>query len=323
MATLAEQISQKSESALDLIKDMIYRTPLAKAYSLEAELGPDTNVLLKLESEQVTGSFKARGAAYKIAMLEGDGEVTTASTGNHAMATAHALQCFKRKGTVYLPKTAAEQKVEKIKQRAGDRVELRFYGSDCMQAEVEARRVGGADFISPYNDIQVITGQSTIGVEIHQQFPGAIDYVLLSVGGGGMISGVAAYLKSVVPSVKIIGCQPSQDAAMHRCVAANKILEIDCLPTLSDGTAGNVEPGSITLPLCASLVDSWVEVSEEQIASAMKWIFDKESKLIEGAAAVPVAALLADPEKFKGKTSVIVICGGNIGAEKILKIYGH
>ncbi|KAJ9471267.1 L-threonine dehydratase biosynthetic IlvA [Diplonema papillatum] len=326
-------IADHSEAALRLIERHIRRTPLMPSFALQKRVrggadDDDTYVHLKLESEQVTNSFKARGAVYKAGKCKERGTqlVTTASTGNHALAMVHALRCYPgMRGLLCLPSTASPAKVQNIKDRCTPSVSLEFHGTDCMEAELAARRLAessgeSATFISPYNDIEVIIGQSTLAVEILEDCPKQPDYVLLAVGGGGMISGVAAYFKKRSPATVVVGCQPANDAAMLRCVEAGKIVEIGCRETLSDGTAGNVEAGSVTLPYCAACVDRWVVVSEEEIADALLFVLDKEGKLIEGSAAVAVAALLREPETYRNKTSVVVVCGGNVGSQKLQKI---
>eukprot|EP01060_Flectonema_neradi_P003187 TRINITY_DN12032_c0_g2_i1.p1 TRINITY_DN12032_c0_g2~~TRINITY_DN12032_c0_g2_i1.p1 ORF type:complete len:330 (+),score=73.43 TRINITY_DN12032_c0_g2_i1:46-1035(+) len=324
-----KDIASHSEAALQAIREYSLQTHLLRSFALQAAVGNEsnnTNIFLKMESEQVTNSFKCRGALYKVLKCKERGVplLTTASTGNHALASAYAMSCFGLKGKIFLPTTTLKAKVNMIQRRCPPGIELEFHGTDCMQAELRARAAADelkAEFISPYNDKEVIIGQSTCGVEIWNQLPEKkVDYILMSVGGGGFISGVGSYLKTVYPDVKIIGCQPENDPAMMKCVEANKVIEIDGKDTLSDGTAGNVEAGSITLPYCKEVVDEWCLVSESEIASAMRWTLDNEHKLIEGSAAVAVASLLKDPTRYQGKTAVIIICGGNVNSEKLKKI---
>ena len=340
----------RSESALATIQHLLVTTPLVRSVSLEAAAaataGDDaaTHVLLKLESEQVTGSFKARGAAHKMHLCKQAGvkRVVTASTGNHALASIHALQKLGLQGSVYIPVTAAAGKVRRVEQQlqagggAAAGVSVVREGTDCEVSEVCARRAAEAEaktgasvvYASPYNDADVITGQSTCAVEIVRQLDGVCpDNVFVSVGGGGLISGVAGYLKAKAAEqgreVTVIGCQPEKDACMLRCVEAGKIVKVDGGETFSDGTAGNVDEGSITLPHCINLVDRWVTVTEGEIASAVKATLDNDAKLIEGAAGVAVAAFLKSPAAVtKGKTSVIIICGGNVSSEKLLHMLG-
>jgi len=170
-------------------------------------------------------------------------------------------------------------------------------------------------YISPYNDLDVIAGQGTVGEEIAQQLGGrAVDAVVVAVGGGGLICGIGAVIKSALPGVRVIGACPAHDAAMAASVRAGKVVQVDALPTVSDGTAGGVEEGSITLPLCTELVDEWVLVTEPEICSALRFMIDTEHQLIEGAAAVAIAAGLKAGRNSGGQAMVIVSCGANISS---------
>ncbi|MEM8859366.1 MAG: pyridoxal-phosphate dependent enzyme, partial [Chloroflexota bacterium] len=207
-------------------------------------------VLFKLENQQHTGSFKFRGAMNRIRALspaENKKGIVTASSGNHGAAVAKALTLFKTPGIVYVPELVSPAKVKNMEQYG---VEVRFKGDDGIVAELEARQFAADNsvtFISPYNDILVASGQGTCGLEIaKQRSEEAADYIFVAVGGGGLISGIGCYLKSVWPRVKIIGCQPENSKVMADSVAAGKILDLTSLPTLSDGTAGGIEPESIT-----------------------------------------------------------------------------
>ena len=223
-------------------------------------------VFLKMENLQHTGSFKVRGALNKIQTLateQLEGGVVTASTGNHGAAVAFALGKLGAKGTVFVPGTASPDKVALV-ERLG--AEVRYYGDDCAEAETHARAFAGDNglpYISPYNDPQIVGGQGTIGLELDRQLD-RIDAVFVSLGGGGLISGIAAYLKSRHPGVKIVGCSPENSQVMIQSVRAGKILDLPSKPTLSDGTAGGVEPGAITFELCRQLVKEYVTVSEAE-----------------------------------------------------------
>ena len=194
-------------------------------------------------------------------------------------------------------------------------VDLEFHGVDNGEAEIHARSVAeatGRVFISPYNDADVIAGQGTIGVELMRQCP-EIDLALVAIGGGGLIAGIATYLKAVKPSVKIIGCLPENSPVMSASVEAGRLLDIPTLPTLSDATAGGIEPGAITFELCQALVDEYVLVSEHEIADAMRFLLRHHHFVVEGSAAVAVAAYQKIAGRYPGKAAAIVLCGGNIG----------
>ena len=312
------------------LKPYIRKTPLER--SLAFSQLTDSEVWLKLENLQHTGSFKARGAMNKLLSLAPEqlaAGVVTASSGNHGAGVAFGLNKLGAKGLVFVPETAAEGKLEYIR-RYG--VEVRKYGVTGDDTEVFAREYAeqqGMVYVSPYNDLEVIAGQGTIGVEIANQVTDLVGTtdplslhtplnVFVTVGGGGMISGIASYLKSVNPHTRIIGCQPENDAAMLASIQAGQIVNIDARPTLSDGSAGGLEPASITFELCQTLVDEWVTVSEEEIKNAMRQFMNSEFMLLEGAAGVALAALLKTAQP--GQPSVVVVCGGKLGLDKLKTI---
>jgi threonine dehydratase len=282
----------------------------------------DAEVFLKLENLQHTGSFKVRGAMNKLLSLtleEQSRGVVTASTGNHGAATAFGLRALKLNGTIFVPETASPTKVAAI-QRYGARIET--YGADCLETELYAQsyaREHGLTYISPYNDPQVVGGQGTIGVELLRQLE-KIDAVFVSVGGGGLISGLAGYLKHVLPNVKVIGCLPENSPEMALAVEAGHHVQIEPQPTLSDGTAGGFEPGAITFELCRQLVDEFVLVSETEIAATIRWMLETQHQLIEGSAGVAIAGFQKLHEQYKEQTVVIVLCGANISLTTLKQI---
>ncbi len=310
------KLFEKIKKAEDNIRSYIRETPLEYSYPLSKTSG--CQVYLKLENIQITGSFKARGSLNKVLSLTDDSrEVITASTGNHGLGVANALNEVGRKGTIFLPSKASTAKVEAIKQRG---VDVEFYGESGEVTEIYARKLADETnkiYISPYNDEEVIAGQGTIGVELFRQLP-QLDAVFVSIGGGGLIAGIAAYLKTVNPQIKIIGCLPAHAPVMYECIQANKIIEVKEKPTLSDGTAGGIDHDSITFELCKSLVDDYVLVSEEEILNAMKVVLNSHHLVIEGSAGVSVAAITKQKGKFQGKKVAAIICGGNV-SERVLK----
>lgn len=273
----------------------------------------ENKIFLKLENSQYTGSFKLRGALNKILSLSEQDRnkgVITASTGNHALATAYALKLTKGKGTIYLPNEVVRAKLDKLSTYD---VNLVHFGNDSAETEVEARRVSETEnlpFISPYNDYTIIAGQGTIGIEIMQDLS-HVDHVFVTVGGGGLISGIASYLKGINPSITIHGCQPENSAVMYHSLKEGKIIEMESKPTISDGSAGGVESNSITFEIVQKNVDDFILVSEEEIKGSMIDLFTKNQLIVEGAAAVALAAFQKISTKISG-TSVIIICGGNV-----------
>jgi len=291
-----------------------------------AAFGP--GVFFKCENLQHTGSFKVRGAFSKLLSLsEADRArgIVTASTGNHGAAVAYALGKTGASGTVIVPNDAAPTKLAAI-ERLGAAVEK--HGDDGAESEAIARRIAaehGRCYVSPYNDPQIIGGQGTIAVELLRQLDG-MDAVFVSVGGGGLIAGIAGYLKARSPETRIIGCSPTNSQVLLQSVKAGEILDLPSLPTLSDGTAGGVEPGSITLPIARACVDQWLTVSEAEIAAALCRFIDAHHMLIEGSAAVALAGYLQQQQAWTGQRVVIVLCGANIGLptlRQVLASQGH
>jgi len=280
------------------------------------------NVYFKLENLQHTGSFKVRGAMNKVLSLtpaERDRGVVTASTGNHGAATAFSLGKFDATGIVFVPEDAAAGKVQAI-ERLG--AEVRYHGDDGAVTEAHARqyaRDNRLTYISPYNDPQVIGGQGTIAVELAKQLD-QIDMVFVALGGGGLISGIAGYLKSIQPAVRIIGCSPENSQVMIQSVKAGQILDLPSLPTLSDGTAGGIEPKSITFELCRDLVDDYETVSETEIKASLRKYLQVHHMLIEGSAAVALAACRKQGDRLAGKNVVVILCGANISVETLKEI---
>jgi threonine dehydratase len=280
------------------------------------------DVYCKLENLQHTGSFKVRGALNKVLSLndeESGRGVVAASTGNHGAAVAFALRKLHASGMIFVPEDAVQSKVDAIRELGA---EVRTFGRDPAETEVHARQYAidnDLAYVSPYNDPQVLGGQGTIGVELERQLAGA-NVVFVSVGGGGLISGIAGYLKSARSGVEIIGCSPENSQVMIQSVRAGKILDLPSLPTLSDGTAGGVEPGAITFDLCRELVDEYVTVTEDEIADALRSYVRAHHMLIEGAAAVAIASYIKMRDRFAGKSVVIVICGANISLDALKEI---
>ncbi len=315
-----DHIAQQVLKADERIRPKIRKTYLTNSPYFSQLTG--ANVAFKCENLQLTGSFKVRGALNKIYSLspaERDNGVVTASSGNHGAGVAYAMSQFGKSALVVVPTVADREKVAKIEQLGASVI---VHGEDGVESEDFGREYAGANgltYISPYNDIDVMAGQGTIGIEINQQWP-EIDSVLISVGGGGLISGISAYLKSVNPIIEIIGCQPENSQVMKLSVEANEILDAPSLDTLSDGTAGGVEVGSITFPICRDHVDSFVTVTEQEIAASLQAFIKDQKMLIEGSAAVPLAVLLKNKPQFAGKNVVILLCGANIGLKTLQKV---
>ena len=310
-ASLAD-LPRQIRLAASRIRPHIVETPLLLSPTLSERAG--AQVYLKLENRQHTGSFKLRGATNRLLNLSTEERargVVTASTGNHALAVARAAAQLDVAATIFLPEGASPRKVEKLEAFP---VALCRVPGDALKAEISARAAAAQRnrlFISPYNDRHIIAGQGTIAVELLRQQP-QLDAVFVTVGGGGLMGGAASCLKASHAAIQTIGCQPENSAVMLASLRAGRIVETESLPTLSDGSAGGIEPHSFTFDLCQRHVDQWLTVTEEEIAAAMRLIYRESGECIEGAAGVAVASLLKTGRRFAGRRVAVVICGGNV-----------
>jgi threonine dehydratase len=314
------EAAERSERVAPRLREHLPPTPFVRFGAFSDELGAE--VLVKCEHLQRTGSFKARGSMAKILTLTDEQRqrgVVTASTGNHGLGVGNALATLGGRGLVYLPENASPSKVAALR-RLG--LELHAEGNDSGVLEPRARAYAaehGLVYVPPYNDPDIIAGQGTVAVEILEQLAGRpLDAVVVAVGGGGLVSGVAAVLKKHLPGIRVYGASPVRDDAMAASVRAGKIVQVDAQETLSDGTAGSVEPGSITFDLCRQLVDDWVLVSEDAISAALRMVIDTEHQLIEGSAAMAFAATRARRTELEGKRVAVVSCGGNISSSTLM-----
>ena len=312
--------ADRVSAAESRIRDHVRETYLEFSPALSTLSG--SSVYCKLENLQHSGSFKLRGAFNKILSLseaERERGIVTSSSGNHGAGVAYALGTLGQAGTVFVPTNVSPGKAQNIERLGGT---LTYYGADVVDTDAEACRQAqrdGMTFISPYNDLEVVAGQGTIAVELERQM-GDLDAVFVAVGGGGLISGIATYLKATHPDVQIVGCTPENSAVMMRSVQAGRILQLPSGATLSDGTAGGVEDGAITFELCTSFVDHWVAVSETEIANAITFFLSEHRMAIEGAAGVAIAAYRKTSRRYAGKRVAIIVCGGNIELEKLQSI---
>jgi threonine dehydratase len=317
LSPLARQTAARTRELSPAVGEHVTLTPLVSLGAASDLTGAE--ILLKCEHQQRTGSFKVRGALAKLLAL-GPGQrqrgVIAASTGNHGLGVAYALSVLGGNGIVCVPEHASPVKVAAIR-RYG--TEVRVMGRATEETERQARSLAsqqGLSYVSPYNDPDVIAGQGTVGEEIIRQLgQRPVHIVVAAVGGGGLISGVAAAVKSALPGVRVIGASPAADAAMAASVRAGRVTQVSAGPSISDGTAGGVEEGSVTLPLCTELVDEWMLIDEPDICSALRFVIDTEHQLVEGSAALAIAAGLRAGRSLPGQTVAIVSCGANISAD--------
>ena len=305
-------------AAAERIEPHITQTPLFRSDPLSERHGAD--IVIKAEHLQRTGSFKVRGSANVVHSLDpalADEGVVTASSGNHGIGVATDAASRGFACTIYLPSGAAASKVDQIR-RLGAQVEF-VDSTDTSVAEMTARRTAAAQgltYVSPYNDPAIVAGQGTIGKEILDDGP-APDAVVVSVGGGGLIAGIASWIKAKAPDTRIIGASARNDRAMAASVAAGRILTPDFAPTFSDGTAGGLEDDTITFPICRQLVDEWVDIGEVDIARGVVAMIDDHHQLVEGSAGMAIAAATQYAANHPGQRIVAVSCGANVGSEAI------
>ncbi len=302
------------------IRPHLEPTPLVRSAALSRRLGRD--VWLKLESLQPTGSFKVRGALNAVLSL-GEAErrsgVVAASSGNHGAAVAWAAAVGGTGAVVVVPETAPAGKIEAIRRLGGD---VRVHGPDCLDAERYARETArrrGAVYLSPYNDVRVVAGQGTAGLELARH-PGGFDAVYVAVGGGGLVAGIAAALGSADVPAAVVGCSPARSPVMAESVRRGAIVELPPRPTLSDATAGGLEDGAVTFGLCRDLVDVWIDVPEDAVAAAVRSLAVEDRVVAEGAAGVALAAALAAPPAGSDGPIAVVVCGGNIAPATLAAI---
>jgi threonine dehydratase len=297
--------------AYNRIRAAVLETPLEPAGSLLP--GNGVELLFKMENLQRTGSFKLRGATNKILSLtpeQASRGVIAASNGNHGLGVAAAAQQNGISAEVYVSSHVSPVKARRIEEFGAT---IRRAGADPLEAELAARKaaeLAGKVFISPYNDVEVVAGQGTIAVELFRLKP-AIDAIFVAVGGGGLIGGIGTHTKTVSPRAEIVGCWPENSRILYESLKVGRIVDFPEQPTLSESTAGGLEPGSITLDICKQVIDRSVLVTEEEIAAAVRHVREKKGWAIEGAAGVAVAAFLKCAHQYRGKTVVVVICGGN------------
>lgn len=316
----AATVAARAARAATRIRDLVRETPLDFSPRFSAASG--ARVWFKRENLQHTGSFKLRGAANRLLTLPDDVALrgcVTASSGNHGAAVASVMQSLGIRGPIFVPETTSTTKVEAIRALGGD---VRFEGTDGLDTEQHARAYAAEHdmfYVSPYNDEEVVAGQGSCGIEIVRQLPD-FDAVFVAVGGGGLIGGIGSVVKSHDPAVRVIGCQPERSPVMACSAEAGRIVEFESGPTLSDGTAGGIEPGAITFPLCQEVVDEYRLVGEDEMAAAMRDFIDSEHQLLEGAAGVALAAFRQVAAEWRDRDVVILICGANISREDLRRI---
>jgi threonine dehydratase len=296
-------------AAAERIRGYVVRTPLERSVGLSERAGVE--VWLKFECFQATGSFKLRGALNALLTLKAD-KVVTASAGNHGLGVARAASLLGVSALVVVPETASEAKVEALRHSGAELVQC---GPTYDEAEAEGLRLArerGLPFISAYNDAAVVAGGGTIALEILEDAPHIVTLVVPA-GGGGLIGGVGVAAHGLRPDLTVVGVQSVASPALHAALQAGAIVPVEVKPSLADGLSGNVENNTITLGLLKAHVREVVLVEEAEIAEAMRWLLVNERVVVEGSAAVGVAALLHARLDAPGPVAV-VLTGRNVSA---------
>jgi threonine dehydratase len=308
------------QSAADRIRGVAWRTPLVPSAWLSGVTG--ASVWLKLEIVQATGSYKIRGAVNAIARLKAARpEVTTvitASAGNHGQGLALAASTFGIRARVHLPVTAPEAKRQALARLGAEIVDAPHYDAAEVQAQDEARRVGGI-YVPPYNDADIIAGAGTVALEMLDDRP-ELDAFVVPLGGGGLLSGTAIVVRARAPHALIVGAEAEASPVFTAALAAGRPVTVDVHDTLADGLAGNMDANSQTFDIVRDLVDRVVRVPEESIAQAMRDLVLQERLVVEGAAATAVGAILAGNLDLRGLHVGVILSGRNVDAHVIRRV---
>ncbi len=312
------ELWREIELAQSKIRSTIRRTPMVYSDTFSRLTGKE--IYLKLENLQKAGSFKIRGAYYKLSRLSPSVRkkgVVAASAGNHAQGVAFASSLLGIRSTIVMPEGAPLAKQMATRSYGG---EVILFGHDTDEALGYAKRMAesGMTFIHPFDDEQVIAGQGTIGLEILEEAPG-VEAIIVPVGGGGLISGISAIVKKKKPKVKIMGVQSAHAPSAYLSLKEKKIVEVKVKPTLADGIAIR-RVGETTFPIIQKRVDEIVTVQEDEIASAILLLMERKRVVAEGAGAAPLAALLSRRWEIRPKKVVLVISGGNIDVHLLDRI---
>jgi threonine dehydratase len=306
-------------AARDRLRDSIYYSPCPHSIMLSALTGQQ--VYLKLENLQMTGSFKERGALNRIATLtpeQASRGVIAASAGNHAQGVAYHATKRGIRAVIVMPLTTPLVKVTATRDFGAEVV---LHGANYDEAFIEATRLcadEGLTFIHPFDDPAVMAGQGTIGLELLEQVP-QLEAVVVPIGGGGLISGIACAIKASRPEIRIVGVQTSRLPSMAAAVEAHHPVTIDPATTIADGIAVR-RAGDLTLPMVERYVDEIVTVDEDEIASAILMLLEREKTLAEGAGATALAALLQHRTSLDGANTAVLVCGGNIDVTLLSRI---
>ncbi len=316
----AEQVPVTAEGIEQAAADLrthLQPTPLQYSRAFTAKAG--CHVYLKIEGIQPTRAFKVRGALNKVMRLrpeERAAGVITASAGNHGLGVAYAAQAFRIPATVYVPEGANLLKVQAIKRMGSRVVHFGRAYDDAYDEALRTQESSGAIFVHAFDDPAVVAGQGTVGVEVLEHLP-SVDTVLVPVGGGGLIAGIAQYLKARRPAIRVVGVEPAGANALTRSLAQGELVTLDHVDTMADGLAART-PGRIALSIAQACVDRMITVEETEMLRAIRLYFEWEHLLAEPAGAAALAALLYHYAPEANERVVVLLSGANIADEVML-----
>ena len=307
----------KIYSAKYVLKQIIRETDIIRA----PKINPDADIYLKTENLQITGSFKVRGAYFRMSRLSAEEKakgVIACSAGNHAQGVALAAAKNGIKSIICLPDSAPISKIEATKSYGAEICLVKGVYDDAYAEALRQRDEYGYTFIHPFDDEDVIAGQGTIGLELLEQIPD-MEAVIIPIGGGGLISGVAFAIKKLNPDIKVYGVQASGAPSMFNSIRDNKIERLESVSTIADGIAVKA-PGETTFELVSKYVDEIVTVTDDEISAAILALMEQQKLVTEGAGAVAVAAAMFNKVPVKGKKVVCLLSGGNIDVTILSKV---
>lgn len=308
-------VSKKDiEAAAKRLAGVVERTPLQYSKRLSEMFG--AIIYLKREDLQEVRSFKIRGAYNKISSLNSEEKkrgVVCASAGNHAQGVAYSCAKLKIKGTIYMPAVSPNQKIDRVRKFGGKYIDIVLVGDtfdEAFAASQEYAKKHKAVYVHPFNDPMTIAGQGTVAKEIYEELDGKLDMVIACLGGGGLVSGTAIYMKETNPEIQVIGSEPQGAAEMKESLKADKLVTLEKIDTFVDGAAMK-RAGEITFEICKELVDDIKVVPEGKVCMEMVNLYQNEGIVVEPAGALAVSALDQLKDDVKGKTVVCIISGGN------------
>ena len=302
------------KQAAETLKDVAVKTPLQKNLNLSAKFG--ANVLLKREDLQQVRSYKIRGAYHKISSLskkETENGIVCASAGNHAQGVAFACNKLKIKGTIVMPTPTPKQKIEQVKMFGSNYVEVLLIGDTFDDASISAKELcsdQNKTFVHPFDDIKIIEGQATVGLEIIEQSEVPIDYVFLPVGGGGLASGLSSVFRLLSPNTKIIGIEPEGAPSMKTALKQNKVTVLQTIDKFIDGAAVK-QVGHLNFEICKQNLHKMVTIPEGKVCQTILELYNKDAIVVEPAGALSISALDNFKEDIKGKNIVCIVSGSN------------